>query len=78
MSCCTADFGATNSTECNEKSTTLRNTGCVDAFGSYIKDHAVSLGAVGVGLAVVQFAGIFLACYIARQIKMKTGHTGFN
>jgi CD63 antigen len=49
----------------------LHKTGCITAFGGYIKQHAVSLGGVGIGLAVVQFVGIFFACYISKQIREK-------
>ncbi|XP_052562848.1 CD63 antigen [Culex pipiens pallens] len=56
---------------------TLRQTGCITSFGAFIKSHAVSLGAAGIVLAVIQFFGIFFACYLAKQIKMQSGHTGF-
>ncbi|TMW39853.1 hypothetical protein DOY81_015067, partial [Sarcophaga bullata] len=39
--------------------------------------HAVSLGAAGVVIAVIQFFGVLFACYIAREIKIRNGITGF-
>jgi CD63 antigen len=54
VSCCDRTFGAINNVTCELNSTTLHKAGCIDAFGDYIKEHAVSLGGVGIGLAVVQ------------------------
>ncbi|XP_053694047.1 CD63 antigen-like [Sabethes cyaneus] len=53
----------------------LRSTGCAKSFGNFIKSHAVSIGAAGIAIAVIQFFGILFACYLAKQIKQQ--HSGF-
>ncbi|XP_052866474.1 CD63 antigen [Anopheles cruzii] len=71
MSCCRVETGAIGYVACPDtNSTTLRKDGCVDSFGNFIKAHAVSLGAVGIALAVIQFFGVMFACYLAKQIKL--------
>lgn len=77
LSCCIIPPGATNTFTCDDKSETIRPDGCLNAFGNFIKAHALSLGAAGISIAVVQFVGIFLVCYLAKQIKLRNGHTGF-
>lgn len=79
MSCCRTAPGAIGQVNCPDMpdKKTLRTTGCLTSFGAFIKSHAVSLGAAGIVLAVIQFFGIFFACYLAKQIKMQSGHTGF-
>lgn len=79
MTCCSAQPGAIGSVSCIDPDhpDTLRKTGCIVSFGDFIKSHAVSLGAAGIALAIVQFFGIFFACYLSKQIKMQNGHTGF-
>lgn len=79
MSCCRPITGAIGTVKCidPENEWTLRKTGCVTSFGNFIKSHAVSLGAAGIAIAVIQFFGILFACYLAKQIKMQQGHTGF-
>lgn len=47
-------LGVTNIAYCNDNSTTLWPRGCVSAFGNYIRSHAVSLGAAGVALCIIQ------------------------
>uniref|UniRef100_A0A182J8J5 Tetraspanin n=1 Tax=Anopheles atroparvus TaxID=41427 RepID=A0A182J8J5_ANOAO len=72
MTCCRPQTGAVGSVSCPDASSnTLRKTGCVDSFGDFIKAHAVSLGAAGIALAVIQFFGILFACYLAKQIKLQ-------
>lgn len=79
MSCCRSLPGAIGTVRCidPDHKDTLRKTGCIDSFGNFIKAHAVSLGAAGIAIAVIQFFGILFACYLAKQIKMQQGHTGF-
>ncbi|KAL7739229.1 hypothetical protein ACLKA6_015087 [Drosophila palustris] len=80
MSCCKIPVGTVGTFTCDAgKDDTNRNTygGCLDGFSSYISDHAVSLGAAGVVIAVLQFFGVIFACYIAREIKIRNGITGF-
>uniref|UniRef100_U5EZJ8 Tetraspanin n=1 Tax=Corethrella appendiculata TaxID=1370023 RepID=U5EZJ8_9DIPT len=72
MSCCRPQIGAIGVLHCppqENEAIVLRKTGCVQAFGDYIKSHAVSLGAAGIILAIIQFAGIFFACYLLKQLR---------
>uniref|UniRef100_T1GKG1 Tetraspanin n=1 Tax=Megaselia scalaris TaxID=36166 RepID=T1GKG1_MEGSC len=55
----------------------LNGDGCLSEFSNYISQHAVSLGAAGVVIAVIQFFGVLFACYIAREIKIRDGISGF-
>lgn len=50
----------------------MHKFGCVQAFGDYIKSHALSLALAGTILAVVQLIGLLFACLIARQIKKRS------
>ncbi|XP_017152530.1 CD63 antigen [Drosophila miranda] len=80
ISCCTIPVGAAGTFSCfgNFTSEGLRHDyGCLDGFSNYIASHAVSLGAAGVVIAVLQFFGVIFACYIAREIKIRNGITGF-
>ncbi|XP_053674896.1 CD63 antigen [Anopheles nili] len=71
MTCCRPLTGAVGYVSCPDaNNSTLRTTGCINSFGDFIKAHAVSLGAAGVALAVIQFFGILFACYLAKQIKI--------
>ena len=54
MSCCKTVVGAIGNSTCNANSTNLYQNGCLPAFGSFIKSHAVQLGGVGLGVAFVQ------------------------
>lgn len=54
VSCCSIPNGIIGSLTCDAESPGLFKVGCVDRFGSYIKSHAVSLGAAGIALAVIQ------------------------
>ncbi|XP_055907662.1 CD63 antigen [Eupeodes corollae] len=51
--------------------------GCLTGFSDYISSHAVSLGAAGVIIGVIQFFGVLFACYIAREVKIRNGITGW-
>ncbi|EAT45474.1 AAEL003210-PA [Aedes aegypti] len=79
MSCCRTTTGAIGTVRCMDPDhkETLRTTGCLNSFGSFIKAHAVSLGAAGIAIAVIQFFGVLFACYLSKQIKLQQGHTGF-
>ncbi|SPP81515.1 CD63 antigen [Drosophila guanche] len=80
ISCCTIPVGAAGTFSCfnNFTSEAERHTyGCLGGFSSYIASHAVSLGAAGVVIAVLQFFGVIFACYVAREIKIRNGITGF-
>ncbi|XP_003704490.1 CD63 antigen [Megachile rotundata] len=54
---------------CTLTSPTLHPNGCYGGFLSFIKSHAVQLGGVGIGIAVVQAIGIWFSVYLARSIK---------
>lgn len=69
ISCCNIPHGVLSEFFCNGTADTLHKHGCVQAFGDYIKSHALSLALAGVVLAVIQLFGLLFACFIARQIK---------
>ncbi|XP_035772698.1 CD63 antigen-like [Anopheles albimanus] len=72
MTCCRPQTGAVGMVSCPDaEGKTLRKIGCVHSFGDFVKAHAVSLGAAGIALAVIQFFGIMFACYLAKQIKLQ-------
>lgn len=73
LSCCEIPHGKLDQFNCNIEQETLHKTGCVVAFGDYIKSHALSLALAGVILAVIQLFGLLSACLIARQIKKNRG-----
>ncbi|KAH8377898.1 hypothetical protein KR093_007756 [Drosophila rubida] len=80
ISCCKIPIGAVGTFTCNDDVLNInrnKNDGCLLGFSNYISDHAVSLGAAGVVIAVLQFFGVIFACYIAREIKIRNGITGF-
>lgn len=74
LSCCEIPHGKLNEFVCNSTQETLHKPGCVQAFGDFIKSHAMSLALVGVILAVIQLFGLLFACMIARQIKKNRGY----
>ncbi|TDG46273.1 hypothetical protein AWZ03_007349 [Drosophila navojoa] len=80
LSCCKIQYGTIGTFSClqstyNEDMNT--HLGCLKGFSDYIANHAVSLGAAGVVIAIIQFFGVIFACYIAREIKIRNGITGF-
>lgn len=78
LSCCSIPngvVGAFNCTSSNEN-TYRHSDGCLSKFSTFIEAHAVSLGACGIILAIVQFFGVLFACYIAREIRIRNGITG--
>ena len=54
MSCCSIPDGTIGNFTCTPTAETIREVGCVQQFSDFIKAHAVSLGAVGIALAIVQ------------------------
>lgn len=77
VSCCGDIAGTIGTFTCNNSTETLYRQGCAYSFGHYIRSHAVSLGAAGVAICIIQFIGIFFAVYLARQIKKRQGGSGF-
>lgn len=77
ISCCSDVPGTIGTFVCNSTSETLFKRGCGPSFSEFIRAHAVSLGAAGIVICIIQFVGIFFACFLARQIKNKTGAGGF-
>ncbi|EDV99475.1 CD63 antigen [Drosophila grimshawi] len=78
LSCCSIPVGQVGTFTCDTDIYNLNynDEGCLLGFSDYIADHAVSLGAAGVVIAVLQFFGVIFACYIAREIKIRNGITG--
>lgn len=78
LTCCKIPNGVVGILKCNGvmEDHNLRVHGCLNSFSNYIRAHAVSLGAAGIAFAIIQFAGIFFSCYIARELKIKQGISG--
>ncbi|GLV32497.1 Tetraspanin 29Fa [Carabus blaptoides fortunei] len=70
VSCCAHVYGAVFTMNCTTDMPEFHHTPCVDAFGQFIRDHAVTLGGVGIGLAFVQLIGIVFSCNLSKQIKL--------
>lgn len=79
MSCCSMPTGLIGTFKCGKfpADVNLYPDGCLTEFSNYIADHAVSLGAAGIIIAIIQFFGVLFACYIAREIKIRDGIAGF-
>jgi len=73
LSCCDIPHGHLDMFVCNSTQETLHQSGCVQAFGDFIKSHALSLALVGVILAAIQLVGLLFACLIAQKIKKNRG-----
>lgn len=73
LSCCEIPHGHINTFSCNAEAETLHHVGCVQAFGDFVKEHALSLAIAGIVLAFIQLIGLLFACMIARQIKKNRG-----
>lgn len=54
MSCCAHKVGSVGNYRCDMNNTLLFHTGCLTAFGEFIENHAVTIGGVGIGFAIVQ------------------------
>ncbi|XP_073823194.1 tetraspanin 29Fa [Musca autumnalis] len=79
LSCCRNPVGHVGEFTCTiyNEDVNRYSLGCLSEFSNYIAAHAVSLGAAGVVIAIIQFFGVLFACYIAREIKIRNGITGF-
>lgn len=73
LSCCEIPHGKLDTFLCNKDQETMHDVGCVEAFGNFIKSHALSLAVAGLVLAIIQLFGFLFACLIARQIKKNRG-----
>jgi CD63 antigen len=73
LSCCEIPHATLDKFTCGGEQETLHKVGCVQAFGDFIRSHALSLGLAGVVLAAIQLIGLLFACLIARQIKKNRG-----
>ncbi|XP_022905243.2 CD63 antigen [Onthophagus taurus] len=71
ISCCDNKPGAVDEITCRigEADDMLYTHGCLEGFGDFIRDHAKTIGAVGIGFAFVQLIGIIFACHLSRQLK---------
>lgn len=47
----------------------FKKKGCLEGFETYLKDHLIIIGGVGVGIAFIQLIGIVFACCLMRSIK---------
>nr|CAD7432222.1 unnamed protein product [Timema monikensis] len=54
MSCCSPVNGMWGSVNCTEDSPNLYKVGCLNKLGLFAKEHAVTLGGVGIGIAFLQ------------------------
>ncbi|KAL9929508.1 tetraspanin 29Fa isoform 1-T2 [Glossina fuscipes fuscipes] len=79
LSCCSLPNGVVGEFSCtaNNEDSNRYSNGCLTEFSNYIAAHAVSLGAAGVIIAILQFFGVLFSCYIAREIKIRNGISGF-
>lgn len=69
ITCCDVQVGAIETKNCTLTSPDLHGKGCYYTFLAYIGDHALQLGGVGIGIAIVQAIGIWFSSYLARSIK---------
>jgi len=81
MSCCAVQTGVVDKAECIIDDTDVANQpfseGCLFTFSNFIAAHAVSLGAAGVALALIQLVGVFMTCYVAKKIRLTHAHSTF-
>ncbi|XP_063221580.1 CD63 antigen-like [Bacillus rossius redtenbacheri] len=68
-SCCHTEYGLWGGEPCSTASPYRNKEGCLPKLGAYVADHAAMLGGVGIGIAVIQFLGMVMACNLARTIK---------
>ncbi|XP_045491544.1 CD63 antigen-like [Colias croceus] len=69
-SCCAAREIADNKpAECTPASPDFHNAGCLDNILIHLKEVALVLGSVGMGIAFVQLLGVIFACSLARSIR---------
>ncbi|XP_033323872.2 uncharacterized protein LOC117219085 [Megalopta genalis] len=60
ISCCDFKMGTVGSVNCTLTTPTLHQKGCYKSFLAYIAAHAMQLGGVGIGIAIVQLTGIMI------------------
>lgn len=58
-----------NTITCSIESPNRHEVGCYSSFLTFIAAHALQLGGVGIGIAVVQAIGIWFSSYLARSIR---------
>lgn len=54
---------------CTLDSPSIHKNGCLDLILSHMKELALVLGRVGIGIAFVQLLGVIFACCLARSIR---------
>lgn len=54
---------------CTKDSPGFHTKGCLNELVTHLKDIAVVLGGVGLGIALVQLLGVIFACCLARSIR---------
>lgn len=68
--CCEFKAGILEGNNCYSNMTSdIKPTGCLEAFGNFVKGHAVQLGGAGIGIAFVQILGIWFSIILARSIR---------
>lgn len=69
VSCCRHETGKIGNSTCNISSPNVYPNGCLYTFEQFIKSHAMQLGGVGLGIALIQVWGIWFSIYLARSIR---------
>ncbi|CAD6240763.1 GSCOCG00008896001-RA-CDS [Cotesia congregata] len=80
ISCCPIPPGQMAQFNCNNQTKDVYRTGCVNKFGSYVKDHAIQLGGAGLGIAFYLNKYIHLIGYLVHDKwidKYKIQHNDF-
>ncbi|XP_050345195.1 CD63 antigen-like [Nymphalis io] len=68
--CCAGQEITNNMTvDCTPDSPSIHKKGCLDLILNYMKELALVLGGVGLGIAFVQLLGVVFACCLARSIR---------
>ncbi|XP_040579561.1 CD151 antigen [Lepeophtheirus salmonis] len=47
----------------------IRYTGCIDRIGKIASDHMIIIGAVSLGVCIIQIFGVCLSCLLHRKMK---------
>ncbi|KAG7202540.1 hypothetical protein KM043_009738 [Ampulex compressa] len=55
--------------KCDSNLIYVLNDGCMNKLQSAIEDNALTLGGVGIGIALIQLIGVIFACCLARSIR---------
>ncbi|XP_053624371.1 CD63 antigen-like [Plodia interpunctella] len=66
VSCCRHEYGAVATFECTVHSKNVYTTGCSDAFGTWVRSHAGSIGAAGIFLVLMQALAVAGALWMAK------------